>query len=238
MNITDGYEKLQEKIGYTFRDEQLLIRALTHSSYRNEKQSVRDYERLEFLGDAVLELTVSDFLFRDNPDMKEGEMTKMRASLVCEPTLAYCAKALSLKDYILLGKGEEKTGGRNRESIISDVFEAVIGALYLDGGLEYAMNFIRKYVLTDYRNKIEFRDSKTTLQEYVQEKGAIMDYRLVSETGPDHNKKYMVHVLIDDEVMGEGSGSSKKRAEQRAAYEALKRLGLIGDNQIKPEKSK
>ena len=157
MNLSDGYKQLQEKIGYTFRDEKLLIRALTHSSYRNEKQSAKDYERLEFLGDAVLELTVSDFLYKDNPKMKEGEMTKMRASLVCEPTLAYCAKALSLKDYILLGKGEEKTGGRSRESIISDVFEATIGALYLDGGLEQAAGFIKEYVLTDYRNKIEFK---------------------------------------------------------------------------------
>lgn len=229
MNLSDGYKQLQEKIGYTFRDEKLLIRALTHSSYRNEKQSAKDYERLEFLGDAVLELTVSDFLYKDNPKMKEGEMTKMRASLVCEPTLAYCAKALSLKDYILLGKGEEKTGGRSRESIISDVFEATIGALYLDGGLEQAAGFIKEYVLTDYRNKIEFRDSKTTLQEYVQEKGSVMDYDLISETGPDHNKKYTVNVLIDGMVMGEGIGSSKKRAEQKAAYEAMKKLGFIKD---------
>ncbi len=230
MNITDGHKRLQETIGYIFKDEALLIRALTHSSYRNERQTAKDYERLEFLGDAVLELTVSEFLYRDNPDMKEGEMTKMRASLVCEPTLAYCAKELSLKEYILLGKGEEKTGGRNRESIISDVFEAVIGALYLDGGLEIAVSFIKKYVLTDYRNKIEFRDSKTTLQEYVQEKGSEMDYVLVNEFGPDHNKKYTVNVLIDNVVMGEGTGSSKKRAEQRAAYEALKKLGGKREN--------
>ena len=230
MNLSDGYKQLQEKIGYNFKDEMLLIRALTHSSYRNERQSIKDYERLEFLGDAVLELTVSDFLYKDNPKMKEGEMTKMRASLVCEPTLAYCAGELSLRDYILLGKGEEKTGGRSRESIISDVFEAVIGALYLDGGLEQAAGFIRKYVLTDYRNKIEFRDSKTTLQEYVQENGSVMDYALISEKGPDHNKKYTVNVLIDAVVMGEGTGSSKKRAEQRAAYEAMKKLGLIKES--------
>ncbi|MCR5602432.1 MAG: ribonuclease III [Lachnospiraceae bacterium] len=230
MNLSDGYKQLQKKIGYNFKDEMLLIRALTHSSYRNEQQSIKDYERLEFLGDAVLELTVSDFLYKDNPKMKEGEMTKMRASLVCEPTLAYCARELSLRDYILLGKGEEKTGGRSRESIISDVFEAVIGALYLDGGLEQAAGFIRKYVLTDYRNKIEFRDSKTTLQEYVQENGSVMDYELISEKGPDHNKKYTVNVLIDSVVMGEGTGSSKKRAEQRAAYEAMKKLGLIKES--------
>ncbi len=173
---------------------------------------------------------MSEFLYKDNPDMKEGEMTKMRASLVCEPTLAYCAKELSLKDCILLGKGEEKTGGRNRESIISDVFEAVIGALYLDGGFERAEGFVRKYVLNGYRDKIEFRDSKTTLQEYVQEKGAAMDYVLESESGPDHNKKYTVNVLIDNVIMGHGTGSSKKRAEQRAAYEALRTIDNTREN--------
>lgn len=222
MNKTTGYRELQNKIGHVFADESLLINALTHSSYKNEKQSARDYERLEFLGDAVLELTVSEFLYKDNPDMREGDMTKMRASLVCEPTLAYCAQELSLGEYILLGKGEEKTGGRGRESIISDVFEAMIGALYLDGGFEAAGNFIREYVLTDYRNKIEFRDSKTTLQEYVQDKGYEMEYVLADESGPDHHKKYTVHVLINGKIKGRGSGSSKKRAEQNAAYEALR----------------
>ena len=221
MNRSDGYKELQNKIGHTFKDEQLLINALTHSSFKNEKQSGRDYERLEFLGDAVLELTVSEFLYRDNPDMREGDMTKMRASLVCEPTLAYCAREIRLKDYILLGKGEEKTGGRGRESIISDVFEAVIGALYLDGGFKTAGDFIRRYVLADYRNKIGFRDSKTTLQEYAQDKSLMLDYVLEDETGPDHHKKYRVHVLMDGKVMGRGTGSSKKRAEQNAAYETL-----------------
>lgn len=224
MNIKNGYLEIEKKTGYHFRDSKLIITALTHSSYRNEQQNIHDYERLEFLGDAVLELTVSDFLFKDNPDMREGDMTKMRASLVCEHTLAYCARELNLSDYILLGKGEEKTGGRGRESIISDVFEAVIGAIYLDGGLEKAKEHIHKYVLNDYRDKIGFRDSKTTLQEYVQENNARLEYVLAGETGPDHNKKYEVNVLIDGEIMGCGHGSSKKRAEQMAAYEALKRF--------------
>ena len=224
MNNIDGCDELQVKLGYRFKDENLLKTALTHSSFKNEKQSAKDYERLEFLGDAVLELTVSEFLYRDNPDMREGDMTKMRASLVCEPTLAYCAQELILSEYILLGRGEEKTGGRGRESIISDVFEAIIGALYLDGGFETARNFVRKYVLTDYRNKIEFRDSKTTLQEYVQDKGFEMEYVLADESGPDHNKKYTVKVLVGGAVKGTGTGSSKKRAEQNAAYEALKIL--------------
>ena len=224
MNKTNGYKELEGKLDYRFKDSSLIVSALTHSSFKNEKQDIRDYERLEFLGDAVLELAVSEFLYKDNPGMKEGDMTKMRASLVCEPTLAYCAQELALGDYILLGKGEEKTGGRGRESIISDVFEAIIGALYLDGGISAAVDFIKKYVLTDYRNKIEFRDSKTSLQEYVQEKGLQMEYILAGESGPDHHKVYTVRVLIDGREYGTGRGSSKKRAEQNAAYEALRKF--------------
>jgi ribonuclease-3 len=227
MNRNDGYRELEKKLAYEFKNKSLITCALTHSSYRNEKHYIKDYERLEFLGDAVLELTVSDFLYKDNPDMKEGDMTKMRASLVCEPTLAYCAQELSLGEYILLGKGEEKTGGRGRESIISDVFEAIIGALYLDGGIEIAGDFIRKYVLEDYRNKIEFRDSKTSLQEYIQDKGLMMEYRLSDESGPDHHKRYTVQVLVDGKIMGTGTGSSKKRAEQNAAFEALKQYKKV-----------
>ncbi len=224
MNKTNGYKELEGKLDYSFKDSSLIVSALTHSSFKNERQDIRDYERLEFLGDAVLELAVSEFLYKDNPGMKEGDMTKMRASLVCEPTLAYCAQELALGDYILLGKGEEKTGGRGRESIISDVFEAIIGALYLDGGISAAVDFIKKYVLTDYRNKIEFRDSKTSLQEYVQEKGLQMEYILAGESGPDHHKVYTVRVLINGREYGTGRGSSKKRAEQNAAYEALRQF--------------
>ncbi|MCR5420238.1 MAG: ribonuclease III [Lachnospiraceae bacterium] len=224
MNKGDGYKELQEIIGYDFKDEKLLKQALTHSSYKNEKQYIKDYERLEFLGDAVLELAVSDHIYKDNPQMREGDMTKMRAAIVCEPTLAYCSKEISLKNFILLGKGEEKTGGRKRESIISDVFEALIGAIYIDGGKEKAFEFVDRYVLTDYRNKIEFTDSKTTLQERVQEIGKEIEYVLVEEKGPDHNKRYTVNVIIGNVVYGKGEGSSKKRAEQRAAYEALKKF--------------
>ncbi|MBR6487226.1 MAG: ribonuclease III [Lachnospiraceae bacterium] len=224
MNKIEGYKELEGRLGYSFKDSSIIVNALTHSSFKNEKPDVKDYERLEFLGDAVLELTVSEFLYKDNPDMREGDMTKMRASLVCEPTLAYCAQELSLGEYILLGRGEEKTGGRGRESIISDVFEAIIGALYLDGGQNVAGDFIRKYVLTDYRNKIEFRDSKTTLQEYVQDKGYSMEYVLTGESGPDHHKQYTVKVVIGGRDCGSGVGTSKKRAEQNAAYEALKRF--------------
>ncbi|MCR5508614.1 MAG: ribonuclease III [Lachnospiraceae bacterium] len=222
MNLNDGYDRLQEIIGHCYKDPDLLVCALTHSSYRNEKHNAADYERLEFLGDAVLELTVSEFLYKEDPAMPEGDMTKIRASLVCEPTLAYCAKELDLKEYILLGRGEEKTGGRNRESIISDVFEAIIGSLYLDGGFECARRFISRFVLTGYRDKIGFRDSKTTLQEYIQDKGYELRYELAGEEGPDHNKVYTVNVLINGTVSGTGRGSSKKRAEQGAAYEALK----------------
>ncbi len=224
MNKVGGYKELENRIGHVFSNEDLLINALTHSSFKNEKKSARDYERLEFLGDAVLELTVSEFLYKDNPDMREGDMTKMRASLVCEPTLAYCAQELSLGEYILLGKGEEKTGGRGRESIISDVFEALIGALFLDGGFDVARSFVTEYVLTDYRDKIEFRDSKTTLQEYIQDKGYEMEYVPAGESGPDHHKKYTMNVLVNGKLMGRGVGSSKKRAEQNAAYEALKAM--------------
>ena len=222
MNIDNGYKELEKLINHRFNNSNLIITALSHSSYRNEKQTHEDYERLEFLGDAVLELTVSEFLYKENPNMKEGDMTKMRASLVCEQTLAFCAMDIELSRFILLGKGEEKTGGRSRDSIISDVFEALIGALFLDQGFDAAKDFITRYVLNDYRNKIEFSDSKTTLQEYVQDKKYDIEYVLVKEAGPDHDKQYTVDVLINNKVCGSGTGSSKKRAEQRAAYEALK----------------
>ncbi len=224
MNKEYGYRELEDKMGYSFRDESLLITALTHSSYKNEKNNIEDYERLEFLGDAVLELTVSEFLYRLEPKMKEGEMTKLRASLVCEPTLAFCAMALDLGDYIFLGKGEDKSGGRERESICSDVFEAVIGGIFLDRGIEPAKAFIHKYVLTDYENKIEFRDSKTLLQEHVQNDGGVIEYRLINESGPDHARVFESAAYINGECLGKGIGRNKKHSEQLAAYEALKAL--------------
>lgn len=227
MNNIEGYLEFEALIGYEFKDKSLIRQALSHSSYANEVKShkIDDYERIEFLGDAVLEVTVSEYLFNNKPDMKEGDMTKLRASLVCEPTLAYIAKNdLNLQKYILLGKGEENCGGRNRDSIISDVFEAVIGALYLDGGFELAKNFIIKHVITDMDEKIEFSDSKTILQEYVQNKGLELTYTLVETLGPEHDKTYVMEAKLSDGTKKTAEGHSKKSAEQHAAYEILKSL--------------
>ena len=220
-------EELEQKIGYRFRDRGLLRQALTHSSFANEQKINRypDYERLEFLGDAVLELVSSDFLFHENPQMPEGKLTKLRSSMVCEPALAYCARELTLGEYILLGRGEEAAGGRKRDSITSDVMEALIGALYLDGGFAAAHDFIHRFVLSDLEHKILFYDSKTVLQETVQAtEGSVLSYELTGETGPDHDKEFLVEVSIDGKVMGSGRGRTKKAAEQQAAYEALLRL--------------
>ncbi len=227
MIAENRMEELEQKIGYRFRDRGLLRQALTHSSFANEQKINRypDYERLEFLGDAVLELVSSDFLFHENPQMPEGKLTKLRSSMVCEPALAYCARELTLGEYILLGRGEEAAGGRKRDSITSDVMEALIGALYLDGGFAAAHNFIHRFVLSDLEHKILFYDSKTVLQETVQAtEGSVLSYELTGETGPDHDKEFLVEVSIDGKVMGSGRGRTKKAAEQQAAYEALLRL--------------
>lgn len=234
MNNIEGYLELEKKIAYVFNDKQLVKQALSHSSYANETKINKndDYERLEFLGDAVLELTVSEYLFANKHSMREGDMTKLRASLVCEPTLAALAREqLSLGDYILLGKGEENTGGRNRDSIVSDVFEAVIGAIYLDGGFEKAKEFIDRYVIEDMDNKIEFSDSKTNLQEYAQEKGYSLEYKLIEEKGPAHEKIYTMAVCINGEIKARAEGKTKKTAEQKAAFEVLKAVKANnGDN--------
>ncbi len=219
--------ELEKKIGYEFENFDLLINALTHSSYANEHHIAYsgNNERLEFLGDAVLELTSSEFLFYKYADLPEGKLTKKRASIVCEPTLALCAKEISLGDYLLLGKGEEATGGRNRNSIVSDAMEALIGAIYLDGGFANAKEFILKYILNDIENKQLFYDSKTTLQEIVQaEFEADVQYVLVKEEGPDHNKSFYVEAILGDQKLGEGCGHTKKAAEQQAAYCAIKKL--------------
>ncbi len=224
MNVKDGYIELQKRIGYDFHDSGHLIRALSHSSYANEVKSARheDYERTEFLGDAVLELTVSEFLYNTHPEMKEGEMTKLRASLVCEPTLSYCAQeGLDLGSFILLGKGEDASGGRTRDSIISDVFEAIIGAIYLDGGFDKARSFIERFVLTDYEKKIEFVDSKTILQEYAQENGMSLEYELVEERGPAHDRDYVMRATLDGRISETGMAKNKKAAQQSAAYAIL-----------------
>jgi ribonuclease-3 len=223
--------ELQDVIGYHFKEEGLLTQALTHSSYANEKHMKKgsDNERLEFLGDAVLELASSEFLYEKYPDMPEGELTKLRASLVCEPTLAFCTEPLSLGDYLLLGKGEDLTGGRKRKSILSDALEAVIGAIYLDGGFANAKEFISKYILTDTEHKQLFYDSKTILQEEVQGGNmGSLHYELLREDGPDHNKHFVVAAYVGERQLGTGEGSTKKAAEQQAAYEALLVLRGLG----------
>lgn len=224
--MATGYalDGLEKEIGYVFNNKALLKQALTHSSYANE-QKIRkngDYERLEFLGDAVLELISSEFLFKEHPDMPEGKLTKLRSSLVCEPALAQCAKELDLGSYILLGKGEESTGGRYRESITSDVMEALIGALYLDGGFQVVREFILKYILSDIEKRILFYDSKTVLQEIIQTKpNQKLVYELIDEIGPDHNKEFVVEAHLNGKKIGFGQGKTKKAAEQQAAYEAI-----------------
>ena len=220
-------KELEKKIGYTFQKKELLQKAMMHSSYTNEKHMKKQdcNERLEFLGDAVLELTTSEALFFDNPSMPEGELTKTRASIVCEPALAFVAKELMLGSYLLLGKGEEATGGRQRDSITSDAVEALIGAIYLDGGFASAKEFIHRFILNDIEHKQLFYDSKTILQEMVQggqEKGIV--YQLVGEEGPDHNKSFRVEVVIGGEAFGCGIGRTKKAAEQEAAYQAILKL--------------
>ena len=216
--------ELQKNIGYEFKQEALLKQALTHSSYAHEKnlKELMDNERLEFLGDAVLEVVPSEFLFTNHPEMNEGQMTKLRASLVCEQSLATCARQLNLGSFLLLGNGEDLTGGRERDSILSDAWEALIGAMYLDGGFTSAKEFILKYVLQDIEHKKLFYDSKTMLQEVIQNKyKKTLHYVLLSEDGPDHNKIFTVQAYMDQTPLMTGKGRTKKAAEQNAAYQSL-----------------
>lgn len=224
--MREGYDlkTLEERIGYCFHDKTLLKQAVTHSSFTNEQKINRteDYERLEFLGDAVLELVSSEFLFHGHPQLPEGELTKLRASMVCEPALAFCARDLELGQFMRLGKGEELTGGRDRESITSDAMEAVIGAIYLDGGMKPAKTFIDRFILSDLDDKQLFYDSKSNLQELIQ--GVLKKefrYELLEENGPEHCKTFAVEVIMEDKSLGRGLGRTKKAAEQQAAYKAL-----------------
>ncbi len=219
-------EMLEEKIGYHFRNRKLLKQALTHSSYANERRinKCEDYERLEFLGDAVLEMVSSDFLFKKHPDLPEGKLTQMRASMVCEQSLVICAKDLELGKYLYLGRGEEMTGGRERNSIIADACEALIGAIYIDGGFEKAKEHVRRFILMDLEDKQLFHDSKTLLQEIVQKRAEEAEYRLVKENGPEHDKTFEIELWIDGKKISEGFGRTKKIAEQEAAYEAVRIL--------------
>ena len=220
-------EELQNTIGYSFKDSSILKNAVIHSSFVNEHKLNRNdcNERLEFLGDAVLELVSSEFLYKEYRDMPEGELTKLRASLVCEPALAFDARGFGLQEHLLMGKGEEQTGGRERDSIVSDACEALIGAIFLDGGFEAAKAFILKFVLNDAENKKLFYDSKSVLQEMTQkiyEKAP--EYCIVDENGPAHAKVFKARVSINGDILGEGTGRTKKHAEQQASYQAIIKL--------------
>ena len=220
-------EELEEIIGYHFKNKHYLTQALTHSSYANEKKlgKLGSNERLEFLGDAVLELISSDYLYARFTQIPEGELTKKRASLVCEPSLAYCAREFGLPQFLLLGKGEDMTGGRNRDSIVSDATEALLGAIYLDGGFANAKEFILRFIMNDLEHKQLFYDSKTILQEIIQSRqDGELSYEILKEEGPDHNKSFWVDAVRNGEVIGSGHGRTKKAAEQQAAYEAILKL--------------
>ncbi len=226
--MKNNIKELQEKLGYTFNDEAILIRALSHSSYVNENHSAGDSnERLEFLGDSVLGLITAENFFKNYKKLPEGELTKLRAATVCEKSLAGFARQLELGKYLLLGKGEILTGGRERPSIQADAFEAIIAAIYLDGGMEAARNFVLKYIEEAIRQQQSIRDYKTMLQEVVQRNpGELIEYVLTGETGPDHDKRFEVEVHLNSNVIGRGIGRSKKKAEQEAAREALELMGL------------
>ncbi len=222
-------QTLESRIGYHFRDPRLLETALTHSSYANERHSpdVVSYERLEFLGDSVLGLTTAEYLFARRPALPEGRMTRLRAELVCESSLHKTALALGLGEFMRLGRGEELTGGRERASILADMVEAVIAAIYLDGGMAEAKEFIMTHVLSgaEIGEDHPSADYKTALQEFVQRRGEVrICYELVGESGPDHSKTFTFSVSVDGETVGEGSGKTKKEAEQMAACRALEKL--------------
>ena len=219
---------LEAAIGYRFRDIQLLRSAVTHSSYANERwhNSLLSNERLEFLGDSVLGMLVADYLFRTFPNRPEGELTRMRADMVCEKALAVVANGIGLGDHLLLGHGEERLGGRNRDSILADAMESVIAACFLDGGLEAAHALVEKFILVRVPvTRLQNMDYKTQLQELVQrKKDQVLSYSLTGESGPDHDKRFDVEVRLNGEVVGAGFGKSKKRAEQDAARSAIEAL--------------
>ncbi len=219
---------LEAAIGYRFGNITLLQNALAHSSYANEQwhNSLKSNERLEFLGDSILGMVVAEHLYRNFPDRPEGDLTRMRADMVCEKSLAHIAEQLDLGKYLLLGNGEEQSGGRNRPSILADAVESVIAACFLDGGMAAAEGFIKKFVLTNVPvTDMKNADFKTALQELVQQKkNQQLSYRLVGESGPDHDKSFFVEVELNGTVVGKGTGSSKKRAEQDAARVAIEQL--------------
>ncbi len=235
LEYSDNLQELEEKLGYTFKEIQYLRTGLTHSSYANElkKYHVRCNERQEFLGDAVLSIVVSDYIYKNCPELPEGDLTKLRAALVCEKSLAGYARSIDLGKYLLLSKGERHSNGQNRPSILADAFESVIAAIYLDSGIEEARKFVCKFVVPDIKGgklikskDYRLKDHKTVLQEIIQKNPEEkLEYVLVGESGPDHNKHFVVEVHLNSNVIGKGGGRTKKEAEQQAAREAL---GLMG----------
>ncbi|MBQ6825099.1 MAG: ribonuclease III [Clostridia bacterium] len=223
-------KEFEKKLGYTFKNPNLLLNALTHSSYANEtRNGISSNERLEFLGDSVLSVIVSDYIFKEFSKIPEGELTKLRASLVCEKSLCGFSRELDLGKYLKLGKGEDKGGGRERDSILADAFEAVLAAIYLDGGLEEARRHVMRFILPELKQTDDevFKDYKTALQEIIQRNPEeSVTYTLKGESGPDHDKIFEVEVHLNSNVIGEGSGKSKKRAEQMAAKQALSLMGI------------
>ena len=220
-------EKLEEKLGYTFQNRALLENALTHSSYANENRhtGAQSNERLEFLGDSVLGMVTADYLYRVHPDLPEGDLTRTRAALVCEGSLVEVAQQLNLGSYLKLGKGEDAGGGRERPSIVADAVEAVLAAVYLDGGIGSARKIIQRFILDREEEKSASRDYKTALQELVQrESGQVLGYQLIGAEGPDHAKIFSVEVDLNGAPIGQGRGRSKKEAEQAAAKAAIEKL--------------
>ena len=228
MNQELLIEELEKKIGYEFKDKSLLLEAVTHSSYTNEMKINRrnHYERLEFLGDAVLEFLSSEFLYMKYPNVPEGGLSKKRASMVCEQSLSICARSMELGKFIFFGKGEEHAGGRERDSILADVVEAILGGIYLDSGLEKAKEYVDSRVLNFLTEQELFVDSKTILQEYVQHmpNGETLHYEIVNEEGPEHDKSFTAEARLDDKILGVGKGKTKKAAQQQAAFEAIKKI--------------
>ncbi len=219
MEKIEAFEKL---IGYTFKDKELLKLALTHSSYANENKLPSDNERLEFLGDSVLGFVTAEYLFSEYKSRHEGALTKLRAAVVCEKSLFKFSEKISLGDYIFIGKGEEHTGGRNRPSIVSDAFEAVIAAMYIDGGIDVVRPYILSFIKDAVKREASFKDNKSLLQEEIQrKKGNSISYEELDEIGPDHDKLFRFSVKLNGEVIGVGEGRTKKEAEQAAAGDAL-----------------
>ena len=226
----DYLNEFEDIIGYSFTNRELLITALTHSSFVNENRSkdptLEDNERFEFFGDAIIEFYISEYLFNKYGSFPEGDMTKLRASMVCEQSLAECAKQIRLGEFMRMGKGEALSGGRERASITSDAFEALVAAIYLDSGNDTAVSrFIAEHLIKGLENKTLFFDAKTRLQEIAQQKGSNnLRYELISESGPSHNKTFEIAAILNDQEVGRGKGHSKKAAQQAAAEEAIRKL--------------